>query len=81
MSARKPKTRAQLAGVSAAVLARKARRFSEQTRERVREIAYEWDELFSGVDSEATSLERALDQFDEAMKEAVEYIKEAPEES
>lgn len=74
-------TRAYFAGISAGRLSNKAVRFSNQTRERVRLIAYEWDEVCSFVDRAATELERELDRFDQAIKEAVEYINQPPEES
>ncbi len=80
MRAKKPMTRAQGAGVKASVLARRASRFVAKMRKEIQNIAYEWDEVCGGIDSDATELECALDVFEQRMKDWVEYIKEVPEE-
>ena len=78
---KKPKTRAQLTGLNAKALYNKALRFTAQAHERLQQIAYDWNELTSTVDSAATDLERALDEFDKAMREALDYANEPPEEA
>lgn len=71
-------TRAQGCGVKPGTLARKVRRFTDRARDDVRKIAYEWEEICGGVDTDCTELERAIDCFETRMKEWIDYIKERP---